>query len=69
MGTMSNRVRVSSTKNRTCGRDGTIAREDGSVARRDVVRVINQVIYENLADYGSSDHKDGILLDGFRYMV
>ncbi len=33
------------------------------------VRVLDSVTYDNFADYGGSDRKNGIILDGQRYMV
>lgn len=33
------------------------------------VRVLEDITYDNFADYGGSDRKNGIILDGSRYMV
>lgn len=35
----------------------------------DHVRVLEDITYDNFADYGGSDRKNGIILDGKRYMV
>ena len=39
------------------------------MADRSAVRVLERVTYDNFADYGGSDRKNGIILDGKRYMV
>lgn len=39
------------------------------MASGNVVRVLEDITYDNFADYGGSDRKNGIILDGERYMV